>query len=244
MTGFAAVAAELPGVSLAVELRSVNHRYLDLQLRLPDELRALETALRERSPPSSKRGKVECRVSLGRAAAGRRRPRGRPAAGRAARRAAAATCARLTPGAAPLSVAEILRWPGVLAEPSVAARGTRRRARRTLVGAGAGRSRCVARARGREARRDARRALRRHRDAGRPGRAADPGDPRRLRRQARRAPARGRRRSRRGPAEAGAGAVRHQGRRRRGSSRGSAPTSPRCAACSPRAAARASASTS
>ena len=37
MTGFAAVAAELPGVSLAVELRSVNHRYLDLSVRLPDE---------------------------------------------------------------------------------------------------------------------------------------------------------------------------------------------------------------
>ena len=42
MTGFAAVAAELPGVALAVELRSVNHRYLDLQVRLPDELRGLE----------------------------------------------------------------------------------------------------------------------------------------------------------------------------------------------------------
>jgi len=41
MTGYAAVAAELPGVSLSVELRSVNHRYLDLQLRLPDELRGL-----------------------------------------------------------------------------------------------------------------------------------------------------------------------------------------------------------
>ena len=34
MTGFAAVGAELPGCSLSVELRSVNHRYLDLQLRL------------------------------------------------------------------------------------------------------------------------------------------------------------------------------------------------------------------
>ena len=41
MTGFAAVAADLPGVALAVELRSVNHRFLDLQLRLPDELRGL-----------------------------------------------------------------------------------------------------------------------------------------------------------------------------------------------------------
>ena len=39
MTGFAALAAELPGCSMSVELRSVNHRYLDIQLRLPDELR-------------------------------------------------------------------------------------------------------------------------------------------------------------------------------------------------------------
>ena len=70
MTGFAAVAAELPGVSLAVELRSVNHRYLDLQLRLPDELRGLESALRERIAAELKRGKVECRITLGRSTPG------------------------------------------------------------------------------------------------------------------------------------------------------------------------------
>src|SRR5436190_24015272 len=70
MTGFAAVAAELPGVALAVELRSVNHRYLDLQVRLPDELRALEASLREQLVALLKRGKVECRVSLSRANVG------------------------------------------------------------------------------------------------------------------------------------------------------------------------------
>ena len=48
MTGFAATSAELPGASLVAELRSVNHRYLDLSLRLPDELRTLEPALREK----------------------------------------------------------------------------------------------------------------------------------------------------------------------------------------------------
>ena len=37
MTGFAAVAAELPGLSLAVELRSVNHRYLDVTVKLPNK---------------------------------------------------------------------------------------------------------------------------------------------------------------------------------------------------------------
>jgi uncharacterized protein (TIGR00255 family) len=118
MTGFAAVAAELPGVALAVELRSVNHRYLDLQVRLPDELRGLESALREQLVAELKRGKVECRVSLNRTAAG--------AAGlavdatRVAELAkAAADAIKIVPGARPLSVGEILHWPGVIAEPTV-----------------------------------------------------------------------------------------------------------------------------
>jgi uncharacterized protein (TIGR00255 family) len=118
MTGFAAVAEELPGVALAVELRSVNHRYLDLQVRLPDELRGLESALREQIVAGLKRGKVECRVSLNRTAAG--------AAGlsvdvaRVAELAkAAADAMKSVPGARPLSVGEILRWPGVIAEPLV-----------------------------------------------------------------------------------------------------------------------------
>ena len=119
MTGFAAVAAELPGVALAIELRSVNHRYLDVQIRLPDELRQLESALRERLLAELKRGKVECRVSLNRPPAG--------AAGLAvdASRvrelaAAAAALREVVPGAAPLSVGEILRWPGVRVEPAIA----------------------------------------------------------------------------------------------------------------------------
>jgi len=119
MTGFAALAAELPGVALAVELRSVNHRFLDLQVRLPDELRGLEAAVRERILAALKRGKVECRISLTRSAA--------DASGlavnltRVAELAnAAAQVAKVAPGARPMAVGEILRWPGVLAEPTVA----------------------------------------------------------------------------------------------------------------------------
>ena len=119
MTGFAAVAAELPGLSLAVELRSVNHRYLDVAVKLPDELRALEPGLRERIAAELKRGKVECRVALARAAAGAADVAIDRA--RVARLAAAAAEIRqLVPDAASLSAAEILRWPGVLTEPSVA----------------------------------------------------------------------------------------------------------------------------
>jgi uncharacterized protein (TIGR00255 family) len=119
MTGYAAVAADLPGVSLAVDLRSVNHRYLDLSIRLPDELRGLESGLRERLAAELKRGKVECRVSLNRTAPGASALA--VSAERVAHLAkAAADVERHVPGAAPLSVAEILRWPGVLAEPVLA----------------------------------------------------------------------------------------------------------------------------
>ncbi len=132
MTGFAAVAADLPGVSLSVELRSVNHRYLDLQLRLPDELRGQESALRERIATELKRGKVECRISLNRAA-----PGAAALAVDTARVAelakAAADVERHVSGAVPLSVGEILRWPGVLAEPTIASEELAARAQE-LVG--------------------------------------------------------------------------------------------------------------
>jgi uncharacterized protein YicC (UPF0701 family) len=70
MTGFAAVAAELPGMTLTVDLRSVNHRFLDVTVKLPDELRAIEPALRERLAAALRRGKVECRVAMNRATVG------------------------------------------------------------------------------------------------------------------------------------------------------------------------------
>jgi uncharacterized protein (TIGR00255 family) len=51
------------GASVTVELRSVNSRFLDLTLRLPDEYRALEPALREVVSAGLKRGKVELRLT-------------------------------------------------------------------------------------------------------------------------------------------------------------------------------------
>ena len=49
--------------TVTVELRSVNGRFLDLSLRLPDELRSLEPALRELVGASFRRGKIELRLS-------------------------------------------------------------------------------------------------------------------------------------------------------------------------------------
>ena len=117
MTGFAAVAAELPGCSLTVELRSVNHRYLDLQVRLPDELRMLESAVRDMLTVQLKRGKVDCRIGLNRSVPGA--PRIAVNAERVDQlRDAATAVLRHAPDTAPLSIVEILRWPGVLTEPS------------------------------------------------------------------------------------------------------------------------------
>src|SRR5687768_5059204 len=63
MTGYAVAARELESAVLNLELRSVNHRYLDIQFRMPDELRVVEPALREALAARLNRGKVECRIS-------------------------------------------------------------------------------------------------------------------------------------------------------------------------------------
>ncbi len=68
MTGYANAASEAAETAAAVtvEARSVNGRFLDLALRLPDELRGLEPALRELLTAAFRRGKVELRVATGR----------------------------------------------------------------------------------------------------------------------------------------------------------------------------------
>ena len=60
MTGFAAAEAQAGRFKIVWELRSVNHRYLDIGFRLPDDLRVLETELRKRIADGIKRGKVDC----------------------------------------------------------------------------------------------------------------------------------------------------------------------------------------
>ena len=59
MTAFASADADTPWGALGFELRSVNHRYLELGLRLPEELRAIEPSLRERVAAKLTRGKVD-----------------------------------------------------------------------------------------------------------------------------------------------------------------------------------------
>ncbi|MDX1609259.1 MAG: YicC/YloC family endoribonuclease [Halofilum sp. (in: g-proteobacteria)] len=68
MTAFAARQAEIEAGHIAWELRSVNHRYLEVQPRLPEVLRALEPEVRERVGAVLGRGRVECVLRLQRAA--------------------------------------------------------------------------------------------------------------------------------------------------------------------------------
>ena len=115
MTGYASAQhtpggnAEIatPAACLALELRSVNSRFLDVVLRLPDELRPHEPALRELIAKRLKRGKVELRISV-EAAAGGALP---DVPVRTLQRLAAAQqqVRVWLPEAAPLSVADALR---------------------------------------------------------------------------------------------------------------------------------------
>jgi len=60
MTGFARKDSQAPWGSLVWEIRSLNHRYLEQSLRLPEELRLLEGQVREKISQHLSRGKVEC----------------------------------------------------------------------------------------------------------------------------------------------------------------------------------------
>ena len=113
MTGYATATRELAYGTLSLELRSVNHRYLDVQFRVPDDLRAIEPALREALSAQVARGKVECRVTFAAA----------PGAGKSLKLnlplleqigALELKVRTILAGSTQLSAAEALRWPGVL----------------------------------------------------------------------------------------------------------------------------------
>jgi uncharacterized protein (TIGR00255 family) len=113
MTGFSALAVELDTGAVTLEIRSVNHRYLDLQLRIPDELRTMEQVLRETISASVTRGKVECRVNLAaRASAGIPAQLNLPLLRQMALW--SSEVRGIFPAARDLDVADILRWNGIL----------------------------------------------------------------------------------------------------------------------------------
>ncbi|HEY8520218.1 MAG TPA: YicC/YloC family endoribonuclease [Gammaproteobacteria bacterium] len=115
MTGFATADVLVPPFRLVWEVRSVNHRFLDLSFRLPEELRGIEPACREQAASVLRRGKVDCSLRAVAAAEGAE-PVAVDQQTLAALHALESAVRATFPDARPLSVAEILRWPGVLQE--------------------------------------------------------------------------------------------------------------------------------
>jgi len=118
MTGFASSARESAQGQLAIELKTVNHRYLEFQSRIPDELRSLEPAMREAVTARLTRGKVDCRLTFTPKSTGPKSLVPDAQAMKSLQDAAAAVRAHFK-DSAPLTVAEVLHWPGVLADESL-----------------------------------------------------------------------------------------------------------------------------
>jgi len=114
MTGFARRERQGPWGTLTCELRSVNHRYLELSLRLPEDLRGLENDARQLISGALRRGKVDAGVYL----------RGAPAGSGALElnralieqliAGAGEVKAIAGGGAGTLDPLDVLRWPGVI----------------------------------------------------------------------------------------------------------------------------------
>lgn len=115
MTGFARHEARGPWGALSWELRTVNHRYLEVSLRLPEELRPQEQAFREQIAARLARGKLDATLRLDNAAAPDPHLNVNLALAREVAR-AAGELAGVAPDAAPLRLGELLRWPGVVQE--------------------------------------------------------------------------------------------------------------------------------
>nr|WP_064495781.1 YicC/YloC family endoribonuclease [Pseudomonas chengduensis] len=112
MTAFARNEQATAHGTLSWELRSVNHRYLEPHLRLPEAFRDLEGAVREALRQGLSRGKVECTLRFAEESAGK--PLQVDADRARQLIAAAEQVAALIQQPAPLNPLEVLAWPGVL----------------------------------------------------------------------------------------------------------------------------------
>lgn len=121
MTGFARRERQGPWGTLVCELRTVNHRYLETSLRLPDELKSLDNEARQAIAAALRRGKVDTSLYLKASAGAQRSLELDPLLLAELLARLAEVRARLPePGA--VSPLELLRWPGVIREAELDAR--------------------------------------------------------------------------------------------------------------------------
>jgi uncharacterized protein (TIGR00255 family) len=118
MTGFARESAETDLGTLTWEIRAVNHRYLDVQFKLPEDLRPQEQAFRQQAGAALGRGKVECAFYF-------RRAFDEDVEMRVDTELVELIGNRISdmtvklPNVAAVNPIEILRWPGVIQAPEV-----------------------------------------------------------------------------------------------------------------------------
>jgi len=114
MTGFARRERQFPEGSLSWELKTVNHRFLEMSCRLPEEFRAAESDFRASVAAAVRRGKIECALHFKRAGG----PEGLELdlALLDKLMARARQVAAQAGGAARIDVLDLMRWPGVIRE--------------------------------------------------------------------------------------------------------------------------------
>ncbi len=115
MTGFARRERQGAWGTLACELRTVNHRYLEISLRLPDELKALDNEIRQQIGAALRRGKVDANIYL-KSAAGTQRALQPDVTLLDEVIARVREVSARIDSSAPVSPLDLLRWPGVVRE--------------------------------------------------------------------------------------------------------------------------------
>jgi uncharacterized protein (TIGR00255 family) len=120
MTGFARESAETSIGTLTWEIRAVNHRYLDVQFKLPEDLRPKEQAFRQQASGVLGRGKVECALFFRRATDEQSELQIDTGLVEILGARISEVSAKL-PATAAVNPIEILRWPGVLQQAEVEA---------------------------------------------------------------------------------------------------------------------------
>jgi uncharacterized protein (TIGR00255 family) len=113
MTGFAALEQPIEGATLLLELRAVNSRYLDLHFKLDETLKSFEPQIRELIGAQLSRGKVECKINLIQRTQSAQAPQLDEQIMQQLAEMQIKT-QQFFPQSRALSVADILRWPGVV----------------------------------------------------------------------------------------------------------------------------------
>ena len=118
MTGFARESVETDLGTLTWEIRAVNHRYLDVQFKLPEDLRPKEQAFRQQASAVLGRGKVECGLYFRRAVDQQTEMQIDTDLVELLGHRISEMSSKL-PATAAINPVEILRWPGVMKQPEI-----------------------------------------------------------------------------------------------------------------------------